>query len=541
MAKNIIEELKRCGEDPVYFIENYVKIQHPKRGTLPFHMYDFQRKSVEDFADHRFNIVLKSRQLGYSTVTAAYCLWAALFYEDKAIVVVATKLETARTFFKKVKFAWDKLDPMFKRLTQAVNTTKTEITFSNGSFVKAVTTGDDVGRSEALSMLVVDEAAFINNFEEVYSQAYPTLSTGGRCVILSTPGPIGNFYHKLWVDAEKKKNELNPIKLPWHVHPDRDEKWFRTTKANMTDEKFEREYNCSFDGAEANFFSLESINEVKAMVQNPNAIVDEHCWVWKGPEKESSYVIAADVARGDGGDYSTMMIVDVESGEVVLEDRRHERPQDYARRAVKLAEEYNGALICPEQNTYGWTMIDTIRDEGYKNVYFERLANWHAAQNGDFKSSRAGFSTQTDSRITALIRLEDALTTGAMKFRSQRFLEEMQTFIKGQTSTGKPKPQAVKGKHDDLVMCAAIASYVLYQVRNSDHGECLSYNSGSGDQTIIAALAKARQKGTSPLLEAIGNSTPRRIVSNKQSNGFIRRGHDPRVAELQRFMKSVMR
>lgn len=547
MALNYVNEIKRCAADPVYFIENYVKIQHPTKGTLPFKLYDYQRKSIEDFKNHRFNIVLKSRQLGYSTVTSAFVLWAAMFNTDKAIVCVATKLETAKNFFKKVAFAWNKLPKFFKVWREVKTYTKQEISFDNGSFVKAVPTGDDVARSEALSMLVVDEAAFIREFAEIYAQAYPTLSTGGRCVILSTPGPKGNKYHQIWEDAEAGTNEFNAIKLPWHVHPERDEKWYKQTYRNMGHAKFEVEYNCSFEGAENNFFRPELIQQVTKAVELPISTIG-NTWIWERPRPEGKYVLSADVARGDGNDYSVMHVVDVETGVVAAEDRTHESPREYAKRAIDLAHSYNSALIVPESNTFGFMMITSLRDEGYKNVYFPRVANWREAQNGNFVPERAGFSTQSDSRNEALMRLEEFLDTGFLKIKSQRFLDEMHTFVLQPTKTGKMKPEALKGKHDDLVMSLAIASTVIYQLKNGLHGEYLNFTQTyETANTFFDIVANAKSKPQSQLMQDIAGRHGQVIRPNFQPgqtgrpNNIFKQGPSVHDNDFANFLRKVLK
>lgn len=151
-----IEEILRCGKDPNYFIDAYVKIQHPVKGLIPFRAYDYQKRCVKDFQEHRFNIVLKSRQLGLSTVTAAYAVWKSIFFRDKNTLVIATKLESATNFIKKVKVAINAL-PEWLLLPKIASETKTSINFDNGSQLKAVPRSDDAGRSEALSLLIVDE------------------------------------------------------------------------------------------------------------------------------------------------------------------------------------------------------------------------------------------------------------------------------------------------------------------------------------------------------------------------------------------------
>ena len=206
LTKNeIVKELVKCGKDPAYFINRYVQIQHPIKGRIPFHTFPFQDDCLTDFNDHRFNIVVKSRQLGLSTLTAAYAVWLALFRKDKTILVIATKLAVAQNFIKKVKIALASV-PKWMWITEVTARNTQAVEFSNGSMIKAVPTSDDAGRSEALSLLIVDEAAFIRNFDELWKGLYPTLSTGGRAIIVSTPNGTGGQYYELYHKAAAKEN-----------------------------------------------------------------------------------------------------------------------------------------------------------------------------------------------------------------------------------------------------------------------------------------------------------------------------------------------
>ena len=153
-----VQEIIKCGKQPSYFINRYCRIQHPVKGLVQFDTYDFQDDCVENFLEHRFNIILKSRQLGISTITAAYAAWLALFHKDKQILVIATKRTTAVNFIKKVKVIITKM-PKWLMLSNIVANNTQGVEFANGSSVKAIPTSDDAGRSEALSLLIIDEAA----------------------------------------------------------------------------------------------------------------------------------------------------------------------------------------------------------------------------------------------------------------------------------------------------------------------------------------------------------------------------------------------
>ena len=170
--KQILSEVVKCGRSPQYFIDNYAKITHPQRGLIPFHTYDFQKDLLEDFKDHRFNVILKARQLGISTVTAAYIVWMMLFHREKNVLVIATKFSTAANLVKKVKAILRSL-PEWIMIANVSIDNRTSFELSNGSQIKASSTSGDAGRSEALSLLVIDEAAHVEGLSELWMGLYP--------------------------------------------------------------------------------------------------------------------------------------------------------------------------------------------------------------------------------------------------------------------------------------------------------------------------------------------------------------------------------
>jgi hypothetical protein len=522
ITPQVIDELNRCANDPVYFISNYVKIQTTNNGNVIFPLRDYQRDAIESFADHRFNVILKCRQLGFSTVTAAYSLWLAIFYTDKAVVAVATKLDTARNFYKKVSFAWNNLPPMFHMMHGVKSETKTEIEFNNGSFIKAITTGQDAGRSEALSMLVVDEAAFIPGFDDLFSQVYPTLETGGRMIVISTPGVVGNQYYEIVTNAQEKRNSFNLITLPWDTIP-REPGWEARKRADIGDAKFEREYNCKFMGSDDNFFSDEITEWAAKRTETPKMIVDETTWVWKGPEPGHGYILAADVARGDGGDFSTFQILDIDTFEIVAEDRRHETPNHYAERLKRWAEEYNHAVIAPERNTFGYMVITRLDELGYTNLYYEKIDDWQRVQDGEKLLHKAGFDTQNLTRAEAMMRLESAFFDNKIGVRSSRLVTEMGTFINKKTKMGNVKPEAVKGAHDDLIMALAIAVYAHHRLTTTELNQILNEKHSSNN--LMGVALKLRETTQEMVFTRLTGGLPsvvRSEVSNKTNTEPIK-------------------
>ena len=474
-----VAEIVRCGKDPAYFINRYVQIQHPIRGRIPFHTFPFQDDCLKHFNDNRFNIVVKSRQLGLSTLTAAYAVWMTLFRKDKTVLVIATKLAVAQNFIKKVKIALSGVPP-WMWITDITAKNTQGIEFSNGSAIKAIPTSEDAGRSEALSLLIVDEAAFIRNFDELWKGLYPTLSTGGRALVVSTPNGTGGQYYNLWHQAVERTNEFNPIKLPWDVHPERDDEWFAKESMNMNKQQVAQELLCDFQASGDTFLAMEEIEKLRYKVRTPLEKwgPENNVWVWKYALADHEYVVSADVSRGDGNDYSTFHVIDTTVSEVVAEFRGKVPPDQLAYLLVEAANRYHEALLCPESNTYGYAVLMKLQEIGYRNIYFSKEKDKFNALYGNGPISKAGFSTQGPSRAKILTKLEEMIRNDKVDVYSQRLVNELKTFV-----WNNNKAQAQRGKTDDLVMSFAIGLW-LY-----DGNKVNSRKTGDLNKAMLAGFA----------------------------------------------------
>ena len=505
-----IQEIIRCGKDPVYFMKNYVKIQHTVRGLIPFETYDFQDECVSNFENNRFNIILKSRQLGLSTVTAAYAVWFAIFKKDKNILVIATKLSTAMNFIKKVRIMLEGL-PKWLLLTK-FEPTKQSIAFANGSNITAIPTSPDAGRSEALSLLIVDEAAFIRDFEEIWTGLYPTLSTGGNAIIISTPNGVGGQYYRLWMEGETKQNEFNTIKLPWYVHPEHDEDWFAKETRNLSKRSISQEFLCDFISSGDTFLQPSELETIRESIRTPleKGGPQSAAWTWRRPEPGKKYVIGADVARGDAGDFSTFHIVDNETCEVVCEYMGKIPPDKFADVLFEYGKKYNDALICPEQNTFGYFTCVKLRDDGYPRLYYQGGTGDPFEYRPTDPNAVPGFSTQTKTRSQILAKLEELARNSILKTYSQRLYDQLQAFI-----WNGSKAQASKDAHDDLIMSLAIATWLV-----------------AGESTLnnqAAAMAMAMLKATK--VER-NNEMPGNINAAQPLVNPNIRGYNPRPKDV---------
>jgi hypothetical protein len=451
-----VKEIVACGKDPNYFFTNYCKIQHPVKGLIPFNTYQFQDECVDAFIDNRFSIILKSRQLGMSTLVAAFATWMVLFQKDKNILIIATKLSVAQNFIKKVKTILRNIPPWLL-LPEVVSNNKQLIEFSHGSSIKAIPTSDDAGRSEALSLLIVDEAAFVKNFDELWMGLYPTLSTGGRAIILSTPNGVGGQYYKLYTDAEAGLNEFKGIKLPWDVHPERDNEWFEKETKNFSKRQISQEFLCDFASSGENFINDDDMAWLFNMIRPPvdRWGFDKNIWIWSQPVAGKDYVVSADVSRGDSKDYSTFHVIDTNTGEIVAEYKGKVPPDRFAEMLNETGRKYNDALMCPENNSYGYATILRLKDLNYPKLYYAKRGTYV----GDYVPSRsqdnAGFTTSGKSRAMILTKLEEMIRNKQLLSYSSRLYDEIKTFV-----WKNNKAQAMKGYNDDLVMSLAIGSWI---------------------------------------------------------------------------------
>ena len=457
--KEIVAEILKCGKDPVYFIDNYARISHPIDGLIPFKTYPYQAYLLQDFNDYRFNVILKARQLGISTIAAAYVVWLMLFHRDKNILVMATKFKTASNLVKKVKAIMKNL-PEWIIISEISIDNRSSFELSNGSQIQAASTSGDAGRSEALSLLVIDEAAHVENLDELWAGLYPTISTGGRVIALSTPNGVGNWFHKTYSEAAEGTNDFHPINLPWDVHPDRDQEWFDKETRNMSRREIAQELECNFNTSGESVIHPDDIAWIEGIVCEPKYRTgfDRNLWIWEQYQADCSYLLVADVARGDGADYSVFHVIKLETMEVVAEYQGKPNLDMYANILMQTGKEFGNCLLVVENVGIGISVLEKLVDLQYPNLYYsikgshEYIDGYQAETNN---SAVLGFTTSSKTRPLIVAKLEEFIRNKLIKVYSVRFSNELRTFI-----WHNGKPQAMRGYNDDLTMALAIACWV---------------------------------------------------------------------------------
>tara|TARA_B100000287_G_scaffold86833_1_gene79417 strand:- start:1549 stop:3126 length:1578 start_codon:yes stop_codon:yes gene_type:complete len=484
--EDIVKEILRSGKDPIYFINNYAKISHPMKGLIPFKTYDFQTDLVSSYNDHRFTVILKARQLGISTITAAYVAWMMLFHRDKNVLVIATKFGTAANLVKKVK-AIHKHLPSWMRISEISIDNRTSFELSNGSQIKASSTSSDAGRSEALSLLVIDEAAHVEGLDELWTGLYPTLSTGGRCIALSTPNGVGNWFHQTCVDAEIEKNDFHLVTLPWDVHPDRDQGWFEKETKNMSRRQIAQELQCNFNMSGETVFHPEDMERISFELEDPKHKTgfDRNLWIWEEYSPENSYMLSADVARGDGQDYSSFHIFNLDTNTIVAEYKGKATPDIFADLVNQTGREFGDCMVVVENNSVGWATLTKLEDLGYPNIYYSRKSTHEHVEPhlSDSMGVTPGFSTTSKTRPLVVSKLEEFVRNKLLKIKSKRLYNEMKTFV-----WHNGKPQAMKKHNDDLIMACAIGCWVKDTALASNH-RAIEYN-----KVFLTSMASTDRK-----------------------------------------------
>lgn len=367
----IRSEYKKCAMNPQYFIRKYVYIQHPVKGRMLFSLYDYQDKCIDEFQEHQYNIVLKGRQIGLSTAVAAYALWMMLFYKDKNVLVIATKQETAKNLVTKVRFAYENLPVWLQVPCEEKN--KLSIRFKNGSQIKATTAAADSSRSESLSLAIFDEVAFIRNAEEIWTAALPTLSSGGRAVLISTPNGVQGFFHKKYTEAEQEISTIressdgeeevvvfNAIKLDWRVHPERDDAWYKRTIAAIGPIKFRQEYEAEFLGSGNTVIDEDLIKFYEdTTVKDPieKAGFDGNIWVWEKPSYTREYILCLPEGEKVLTQRGSVAVEDVRYGDSLIDMNGNSTSiEDFKRK------EYDG-------DVYRFTVSNTFRTTAFTDEH----------------------------------------------------------------------------------------------------------------------------------------------------------------------------
>ena len=462
-TKEQILEYQRCMEDPLHFIQNYIRIVSLDKGLVPFTMFPFQKDMVGTIHSNRFTICRMPRQSGKSTTMVSYILHYVLFNPSMNVAILANKASTARDILGRLQLAYENLPKWLQQGVMSWN--KGSLELENGSKIVASSTSSSAVRGGSFNMIFLDEFAFVptNVASDFFSSVYPTISSGKstKVIIVSTPNGM-NLFYKLWTDAENKRNSYNIIDVHWSEVPGRDDKWREETIANTSEEQFQREFECEFLGSSN---TLIHPSKIKTMAfQNPiesNAGLD----MYERPKPQNTYVMIADVSRGTNNDYSAFIVFDVSTVpyRICAKYRDNEiKPMLFPNIIHDVAKAYNQAYVMVEVNDIGEQVASALQfDLEYENLIMASMRG-RAGQvvGGGFSGGKAQLGVRTTKAVKKMgcSNIKQIIETDKLIINDYNLINEWSTFIlKGQSY------EAEEGHCDDLAMCCVLFGWLVQQ------------------------------------------------------------------------------
>jgi hypothetical protein len=478
-----LEEFMKCADPvtgPAYFLDNYFYIQHPTRGKMLYHPYEYQQRLIHTYHNYRFSISMMPRQTGKSTSAAGYLLWYTMFVPDSTILIAAHKFTGAQEIMQRIRFAYE-LCPDFIR-AGVTSYNKGSIDFENGSRIVSATTTETTGRGMSITLLYADEFAFVRPgiAKEFWTSISPTLATGGKAIITSTPNSDEDQFALMWKMALKQEDEYgNPTEVGtngfrayrsyWQEHPDRDEAWGKNMEAQLGTDRFRREIGCEFIINDETLIAPAKLLDLKGT--EPVFRTGQVRW-YKQPEPGKIYAVALDPSLGTGGDPAAIQIFEANTTTQIGE-WRHNRttiPEqiriltDICRYINDIVKDPNSIYFSIENNTIGEAALISISEYGEENIKGYFLSD-NSVTSASGRRYRKGFNTTNKSKLSACNKLKVMVESGRMRIHSAPLVSELKTFVAHGTSYA-----AKIGETDDLVMATILAVRMMQQLQ-SYHGE----------------------------------------------------------------------
>jgi hypothetical protein len=455
--------LKCC--DPVtgylYFMDNFFMIQHPTRGAMLYHPWDFQKRLIDTYHRYRFSISLMPRQTGKSTSAAGYLLWYAMFVPDSTILIAAHKYAGAQEIMQRIRYAYENCPDHIKAGVVTYN--KGSLDFDNGSRIISATTTENTGRGLSISLLYLDEFAFVRPTiaQEFWTSITPTLSTGGKAIITSTPNSDEDQFALIWKQANKTEdafgnqtevgvNGFRAYRAFWNEHPERDDKWASEMRAQLGEDRFRREMDCEFIIADETLINPVTLFELEGV--EPIYKQGQVRW-YKKPTKGNIYVIGLDPSLGTGGDNAAIQVYEANTTTQIAEWKHNKTVIPDQVKLIKQITDYitditnepNSIYYSLENNTLGEAALISLAEYGEHNIKGIMLTESTGSR------KRKGFTTTNKSKLAACAKFKHLLESKKLKINSKSLISELKAFVANSGSY-----MAKIGETDDLVMASLL-------------------------------------------------------------------------------------
>jgi len=411
---------------------------------------------ITSYTENGRTVVVSGRQQGKSITSAAFLLWYSIFHNDKTAALLANKASTAKEILSRVNLMLECL-PFFLQ-PGCRNINKTSIEFSNGSEIFCAATSSSSIRGRSVDVVLLDEFAFIENAEEFYTSTYPVISSGKNSKIIMTSTPCGfNLFHKFYNDAIESlvagpnfgKSAYVPLKYTWRDDPTKDAEWERITRASMSHQQFQQEFEADFLGGSNTLISSACISAMTSKTPIKSAY-NNTLKYYIEPNEDRSYVTVVDVAHGRGIDYSTFTVFDITDYpfRVVATFRDNKiSPMFFPDVIAHVSNIYNEAWVLIETNDIGESIVNGLNDDlEYENII----------PSLDGK----GFGVRTTKSVKAngCSNLKDLIESTKLITHDYHAIVELTNFIAKRFSY-----EADKGYHDDMVMNMVLFAWLASQ------------------------------------------------------------------------------
>jgi hypothetical protein len=468
-TKEQIEEYVKCAEDPVYFCMNYIKIVNVDEGLIPFAMWDFQKEMINLFRDNRFVITKCPRQVGKTTTTVGYLLWATIFTDSQNVAVLANKGSLARDILAKYQLAYENLPQWLQQ--GVVTWNKGNVELENGSKVIAASTSSSAIRGGSFNIVFLDEFAFVPNniANEFFNSVYPVISSGksSKIIIVSTPNGM-NLFYKLWMDSLENRNNYKNFQIHWSMVPGRDSAWKEETIRNTSERQFAQEFETEFLGSSNTLISGYKLQQLRYM--NPIAEHDK-MKIYEHPIKEGHdvaktdhlYCISVDVSEGKNLDSSAFSIIDISTTpykQVATYSSSSISPILFPTVIVNAAKVYNDAYILVEINNNPQVADFIHSDLEYENLLKVFTGNKKPQQlsAGFARGIQMGLKMSPQVKSVGCSNLKTLIEGDKLLINDFDTYSELTTFEQHKTSFA-----AAEGANDDMAMTLVIFAWATTQ------------------------------------------------------------------------------
>ena len=467
--KDLDDFVKCCDPDSgyLYFMDNFFMIQHPTKGSMIYHPWKYQERLIETYHKYRFSISLMPRQSGKSTSAAGYLLWYAMFVPDSTILIAAHKYTGAQEIMQRIRYAYEACPDHIKAGVTTYN--KGSLDFENGSRIVSATTTENTGRGMSISLLYLDEFAFVRPSiaELFWTSITPTLSTGGKAIITSTPNSDEDQFALIWKLANKCEdsygnetelgvNGFKSYRAYWTEQPGRDQKWADEMKAQLGEDRFRREIGCEFIIADETLIAPTTLVDLEGM--EPISRMGQVRW-YKKPSKGNVYTVALDPSLGTGSDPAAIQIYEANTTTQIGEWKHNKT--DIPTQIKLLAQinkyiedctgEASNIYYSVENNSIGEASLISLNEYGESNI-----PGIFLSEKG---KKRKGFNTTQKVKLAACAKFKTLIENKKMTINSRSLVTELKSFIASGGSYA-----AKIGETDDLVMASLLTIRMMQEL-----------------------------------------------------------------------------